>query len=246
MSASAPLPPDAAGRAAPRWTAADERRHADAPVEAWWWWGAGLAHGGHGAGAVAGVFVGIELRGRRFDYWAGLVRDGSPYLYIEELDSTALRDGLEVKPPEMWAGHTCDDPFRQWSLGNEAHGVLLDDPTEAWRRAYGHPVPTTFDVEWYAADEPDALQVTPGVHGYRQRGEVDVRIELLEGVVAFDGPAERVHVWGAPFLPSSETVWIPGQDTGSLRAPYRRHDGRCVDQVLRAAPALQWLVGGVH
>ena len=57
----------------------------------------------------------------------------------------------------MWADHVCDVPFRQWSLGNEAHGVLLDDPTEAWRRAHGTPVPVTFDVEWYAVDQPATL-----------------------------------------------------------------------------------------
>ncbi|MEN9823109.1 MAG: hypothetical protein RLZ04_1535, partial [Actinomycetota bacterium] len=76
----------------------------------------------------AAWFVGLELTGRRVHYWAGLARRGRPYLYVEDLDGTSLRQGLEIKPPEMWAGHDCDLPFRQWSLGNEAHGVLLDDP----------------------------------------------------------------------------------------------------------------------
>ena len=26
-------------------------------------------------------------------------------------DGTGLRGGLEIKPPEMWAGHECDVPF---------------------------------------------------------------------------------------------------------------------------------------
>ena len=200
-------------------TAADEARHEDAPVEAWWWWGA-TAEGD------AGVYVGLELRGRRFDYWAGLVREGSPYLYIEELDGTGLRSGLEIKPPQMWADHACDVPFRQWSLGNEAHGVLLDDPTEAWRRAHGTPVPVTFDLEWYAAEDAEQL---PSGRGYRQAGEIDARIELTEGVLALEGPAERVHVWGVPHLPASFAM---PHDTRGLRAPYRRSDGIHVDQVL--------------
>ena len=197
---------------------ADELRHPDVAVEAWWWWGAG-----DGA-TTAGVFVGIELRGTRFDYWAGLVREGEPYLYIEELDGADLRSGLEIKPPQMWADHVCDLPFQQWSLGNEAHGVLLDDPREAWRRAYGTLVPVTFDIEWYAAG--DAVAVA---HGYEQAGEVDAQIELTSGVLAFTGPARRVHVWGAPYMPSSFAMPIasPG-----LRAPYRRSDGINVDQVL--------------
>ena len=197
---------------------ADELRHPDVAVEAWWWWGAG-----DGA-TTAGVFVGIELRGTRFDYWAGLVREGEPYLYIEELDGADLRSGLEIKPPQMWADHVCDLPFQQWSLGNEAHGVLLDDPREAWRRAHGTLVPVTFDIEWYAAGDPVAI-----AHGYEQLGEVDVQIELTSGVLAFAGPARRVHVWGAPYMPSSFAMPIasPG-----LRAPYRRSDGINVDQVL--------------
>ena len=198
-------------------SAADEGRHVDVAVEAWWWWGWSPDLG-------AGMYVGIELRGAGFDYWAGLVRAGEPYLYIEELDGVGLRSGLEIKPAEMWADHVCDAPFEQWSLGNEAHGVLLDDPSEAWRRAYGTPVPVTFDIEWYAARQPTAIP-----HGYAQQGEVDARIELSEGVLEVSGPAHRVHVWGIPYLPAAFAM--PVADEG-LRAPYRRSDGICVDQVL--------------
>jgi len=199
---------------------ADEGRHADVAVEAWWFWGAD-------AGGGAGAFVGIEMRGRRFDYWAGLVREGEPYLYVEELDGSGWRGGLEIKPPEMWADHVCDVPMRQWSLGNEAHGVLLEDPTEAWRRAYGTPVPVTFDIEWHAVEPPVAIE-----HGYSQVGEIDARIELTEGVLALVGPASRVHVWGVPYLPDAYAM--PVVDA-SRRAPYRRTDGQLVDQVLTPA-----------
>ncbi len=212
------------------YTAADELRHGDSPVEAWWWWGSATIDDGR----RAGLFVGFELRGRRFDYWAGLVREHEPYLYIEELDGTGLREGLTIKPPEMWAGHDCDAPFRQWSLGNEAHGVLLDDPTEVWRRAHGVPVPVTFDVEWHATEPAEPLVGAPGAGGYRQVGEIDARIELTEGVVEMVGPAERVHVWGVPFLPSSFAM---PTDLYDLRAPYRRSDGTCVDQVLTVPPS---------
>lgn len=215
-----------------RWTDRDEERHPDAPVEAWWWWGAGETVLGDERNR-GGVVVGFELRGATFDSWAGLVRAGRPYLYVEELDGRGLRAGLEVKPPEMWAGHTCDRPFQQWSLGYEAHGVLLDDPTEAWRRAHGDVVPVTFDVEWYATAAPSPLaDLPPGADGYEQVGEVDVRVELLEGVLALEGPARRVHVWGAPYVPRSLAMPI---DHAGLRAPYRRRDGTPVDQVLTDA-----------
>lgn len=207
----------------------DELRHPDTAVEAWWWWGSGTVAG---LGTV-GLFVGFELRGRRFDYWAGLVREDEPYLYVEELDGTGLRAGLEIKPPEMWADHVCDVAFHQWSVGNEAHGVLLDDPTEAWRRAHGDPVPVTFDVEWYASADPEPLgDLVAGAGGYRQLGEIDARIELLEGPLHVVGPAERVHVWGTAHLPTSFAM---PTDLRGLRAPYRRADGGLVDQVLTVA-----------
>jgi hypothetical protein len=213
----------------------DEARHPDAAVEAWWWWGSNdpaTDRSDVGGRGRVGVFVGLELRGKRYDYWAGLVREGEPYLYIEELDGADLRGGLEIKPPQMWADHVCDVAFTQWSVGNEAHGVLLDDPTEAWRRAHGDLVPVTFDIEWYRADEPRRLDLVAGADGYRQSGEVDVQIELTEGLLAFTGPAERVHVWGVPFVPRSFAM---PTDQRGLRAPYRRSDGTNIDQVLTDA-----------
>jgi hypothetical protein len=205
---------------------ADERPHDGVAVEAWWFWG-------WGPGGTAGLFVGLELHGaRRFDYWAGLVRAGSAYLLVEELDSTGRRAGLEIKPPEMWADHRCDEPYRQWSVGNEAHGVLLDDPSEATRRAHGTPVPVTFDIEWYATKPPEAVD-----GGYEQRGEIDAVVELLEGKVRIEGMGHRVHVWGRPYLPAT-----PAEPTGwGLRAPYRRRDGVAVEQLLTRDGWVGWL-----
>jgi len=209
------------------WAAADEQRHPETPVEAWWFWG-------WSPDASIGVYAGLEITGQRFDYWAGLVRAGRPYLYVAEIDSTGLRAGLEIKPPEMWAGFNCDAPFEQWSFGNEAHGVLLDEPDEAFGRAYGDLVPVTFDVEWYASGPPEVIR-----HGYAQTGEVDAEIELLEGMVRFEGPGHRVHVWGSAWLPDP-----PGAPTGwGLRAPYRRRDGVGVEQVLTADGWHPWVRG---
>jgi len=198
-------------------TNADELRHADVAVEAWWWWG-------WTPEIDLGWFVGLELRSQRFDYWAGLVREGEPYLYVEELNGTGLRAGLEIKPPEMWAGHTCDSPFQQWSLGNEAHGVSLERPDDVLRRPFGDLTPVTFDIEWYANGAAEDI-----THGYQQAGEFDMEIELPGGVLAAEGLAHRLHVWGAPFVPAALAM-PEGPDL--LWAPYRRSDGRGVRQVL--------------
>ena len=82
-----PIVHEIVGGASDEWVDADELRHADVAVEAWWWWGSSAPDGaGALAEGIAGVFVGLELRGTAFDYWAGLVREGEPYLYIEELE----------------------------------------------------------------------------------------------------------------------------------------------------------------
>jgi hypothetical protein len=209
------------------WLPADEGRHADALVEAWWFWG-------WTPSGDAGLYVGLELHdGGRFDYWAGLVRAAEPYLYLPEIDSTGLRSGLEIKPPEMWADHVCDAAFEQWSLGNEGHAVMLDDPSAARGLAYGRLVPVAFDVEWYATWPPSAIE-----GGYEQVGEVDAVVELAEGPFALKGLGRRVHVWGRPWLPSP-----PAAGTGwGLRAPYRRHDGLAVEQVLTSTGWHAWVV----
>lgn len=212
----------------------DELRHVGAAVEAWWWWGRGLDPTGRLALAW---FVGLELAGPAVHYWAGLARRGEPYLYVEDLDGRSLRQGLEIKPPEMWAGHDCDDPFRQWSLGNEAHGVLLDDPASALERPFGDLAPVTFDIEWFSDVDPEPLSgpMTASGDGYTQVGRFDARIELTEGLLAAEGVAERLHVWGAAHLPFDPPRPDGGDD---LLAPYRRADKRSVVQV--ATPSGWW------
>lgn len=208
---------------------ADETRHPGVAVESWFWWATSDA-------VDVAVWVGLELRGRRFDYWCGVARRGHPYLYVEELDGTGLRDGLEIKPPEMWADHQCDVPHRQWSVGNEAHGVLIDDLADVWHRPFGIPVPVTVDMEWYADGEPHAVDV----NGYAQRGSADVRVELTDGVLEVVGPATRLHTWGSPV----ETFALPPQVAGSMSeiptmaAPYRRRGSRGVHQLIGASGVL--------
>ena len=102
------------------------------------------------------MFVGLELRGRT-------VRLLGRASFVAASRSSTSRSSTAPGCDRDWrssrrrCGPTTPAtlPFRQWSIGNESHGVLLDDPTEAWRRAYGSPVPVTFDVEWGSDERPD-------------------------------------------------------------------------------------------
>lgn len=203
--------------------ARDEGEHPDVASESWWWWG-------WSDDLAVGWFVGLEVRRQRFDYRAGLVRRGQPYLYVEELDGTGRRAGLELKPPEMWAGHRCDVPYRQWTLGAEAHGVLLDEPFDALDRPYGTVAPVTFEVEWHSQSA-----TRPIAHGYEQVGAVDAEVELRECILRFRGPGHRLHIWGAPYRPSLRALPAGAE---ALWAPYRCSDATGpvgVEQVLTRA-----------
>ena len=79
-------------------------------------------------------------------------------------------------------------------------------------------------------------------HGYEQAGEVDAQVELDEGMLSLKGPAHRVHVWGVPFRPTA--LAMPA-GAGLLWAPYRRHDGQGVLQVLSPSGFLgRWASAG--
>ena len=72
------------------------------------------------------------------------------------------------------------------------------------------------------------------------RPATSARIELTEGVLELVGPARRIHVWGAPYLPQVLAMPV---DSAGLRGPYRRSDGVNVDQVLTQTGWLGRTVG---
>ena len=125
-------------------------------------------------------------------YWTALVRPGQPLVHLADLRVPAVRPGLEVRTDGLWASHTCEAAFEQWTVANEAYAVALDEPADALGRALGVVTPIAFDLEWYAAAVPEVLD-----HGYAQDGSVDGVIELAGGPLDIvSGASRRVHRWG--------------------------------------------------
>jgi hypothetical protein len=184
--------------------AADEGRHPDVAVEAWWWWG-------WNAPATAGVFVGLAAPPVRL-----LGRAGTPQRTIPVCRGTRRAACVRVSDCRRRCGlHACDVPFHSGASATGARRAA-DDPTEAWRRAYGSPVPVTFDTEW------GRRAIRPRPHRYEQVGDIDARIELTEG--ARTRRPHIAHVWGVPYLsrwrcPSTtpDYVTIPSQRWGECR-----------------------------
>ena len=110
---------------------------------------------------------------------------------MADLDVPLPSRGLTVRATGLWAEHSCEQPFVQWTVANETYAVALDDPDDALGRAYGRQQPIACDVEWYAARDPEPIP-----SGYVQAGEVHGVIELASGPVSVEMPARRGHCWG--------------------------------------------------
>src|SRR5207248_10648533 len=124
--------------------------------------------------ASVGAFTWLTLQPhrRRAWYWSALVQTGRRQLHVADVDAPFPSSGLRVRTTGLWAEHTCEVPFEQWTVQNECYAVALDDPADALGRAYGESTPMAFDVEWYAAAPPELVP-----DGYRQAGEAHALIE---------------------------------------------------------------------
>jgi hypothetical protein len=207
-------------------------RHAASPLEEW-------VFAAWTPEADLGVISGHRIVARTAWYWAALARAGRPLLHVVDHGFPVRADPFIVKGAALWAEHTCDAPMQQWSVCNETYAAALDDPAEALGRAYGHPTPIAFDLEWYATDEATALvDDRPGVEGYEQPGVVHGRIDVQgePPVELTELPARRWHRWSddphpgslAP-LPLAEVVAHTG-----VRAPFVFPDGTALDLVVTA------------
>jgi hypothetical protein len=116
---------------------------------------------------------------------------------VADVDLPLPTSGLRVRTTGLWADHHCEAPFEQWTVRNECHAVALDDPADALGRAYGTAAAVAFDVEWYAAGEPVAVD-----GGDAQAGEAHAVIEVAGGPIEVVGPAARSHTWGGLHLPT--------------------------------------------
>lgn len=177
--------------------------------------------------ASLGIVSGHRLLGRIAWYWFALVHAGHPMLQITEWDVRVRADPFIVKAPEMWAEHHCVAEFEQWTLGNEAHAVALDDPAEALGRGYGTPTPMSMDVEWYATSP-----VREQADGYVQDGVAHGLVELLDRphIEVAEVPARRWRRW-SPDGFGPQSLDSVRAHTG-LRAPFAFPDGTVSDWVL--------------
>jgi hypothetical protein len=202
------------------WSAADELRHSGAGAEEWTFSFWTLD------GSAGGI---VLLRLLPHDgvawYWSALARSGELLLHVADWEVRAPKAGLAIRSHGLWADHVCEAPFEQWTIGNEAYAVALDDPEDALRRAYGQAAPIALDLEWYSIAAAGSVE-----DGYEQRGEVHGVVELSSGRFELEAAAAwRTHRWAAALgpMPTEPAVAHLGP-----RAPVGFPDGSVLDLVL--------------
>jgi hypothetical protein len=178
--------------------------------------------------ATLGVVSGHRVAGGRAWYWSALARAGQPLLHLAEWTVPVRSDPFIVKAHEMWAEHHCVAALEQWTIGNEAYFVALDDPDSALGDAYGTPTPTAMDLEWYAVAEPEPVE-----HGFTQAGVVHGDIEVLGSATLPLSEAPAVRWRRSTTQPALMPIELPSvvAHTG-LRAPFAYPDGTISDWVL--------------
>ncbi|MCB1031642.1 MAG: hypothetical protein KDA95_09905 [Acidimicrobiales bacterium] len=144
---------------------------------------------------IAGyIRLGLYPNQRVAWYWACLVGPERQLVTVLDHDINLPRLGThEIRTEGLWADYTVETPLDHVSVGLEAFGIGLDDPSEIYGRQHGDVVPLGFDLEWETDGEVFAY---PGVSRY----EVPCRVhgEVLVGHESFmiDAYGQRDHSWG--------------------------------------------------
>lgn len=173
--------------------ARDELRHSAGDDPLWsesWYFDFATADGVLGGYARLGL---VPSTGRAW-WWACVVGDDRPLVVVRDHDVAPPKQGLEVRGEGLWAALTCETAWEHWTLGLEAFGVALDDPTDGYRGERGQRVALGFDLEWES--RAAAYPYPAGMARYAVpcvvHGEVLVGSERIE----VDAVGQRVHSWG--------------------------------------------------
>jgi hypothetical protein len=134
--------------------------------------------------------VRFALRAGGATFRAALARAGEPLVLVVDDDLPPPRGPvLELRAEGLWCALELETPLEHWTVGLEAFGVAVDEPSEV----RGVRTPLGTDLEW---ETTGPVETWDGGYGMpcRVTGEVLVGRERL----TLDAPGRRRHDWGVP------------------------------------------------
>lgn len=124
-------------------------------------------------------------------WWARLDVPDEGLIVVRDEEVPMPRRGelMTVRGDGLWAELVCETPFEHWTIGLEAFGLRVDDPSDE----IGDRLPVGLDLEWEVSDA--AVPDEQG-SGYSQAGTVHGELLIASHRIAFDGTGGRDHTWG--------------------------------------------------
>lgn len=172
--------------------------------ESWYldFWSADGSFGGY-------IRLGLYPNLGRSWYWACVVGEGRRLVTVIDNEAPLPKEpGLEIRSSGLWSDLIVQTPLDHMTVGLEAFGVEIDDPTEVYRTGWGDRTALGFDLEWETFGTPFAYDVTPRYEvPCRVHGEILIGDERLD----FDGFGQRDHSWGVRDWWSLGWCWNAGR-----------------------------------
>ena len=185
----------------------DERRHIPGSERLWgesWYFDFAQPDGSLGGYVRLGLYPNLGVAW----WWAYVVGEGRPLVAVRDHDVPLPTQGLEIRTEGLWGELLCETPHEHWSIGMEAFGVALDDPTESYRGERGDRVAVGLDLEW---EERGPVYPYALTSRYEQACRVTGEVLIGDETIDVDAVGERDHSWGVRDWWSFGWTWTAGQ-----------------------------------
>ena len=187
----------------------DEQRHDPGPEPLWgesWYFDFFAPDGSVGGWIRIGLYPNLGVTW----YHAFLVGPGRPIVAVADYEAPLPKaPGLELRSQGLWADHIVETPLEHFTIGNEAHGLGVDDAADLYEiEPRGTQVPIAMDLEWETDGRPFHYVATTRYEiPCRVRGVIDVGRDRIE----LDGFGQRDHSWGVRDWWQFGWVWTSGR-----------------------------------